>query len=336
MTIPIENIYFLLCYAWDKLDERDIVSVQAQEHTQLLDLLTRVLLNGTTYLLKRGIDRQYLPQQHAYAGVKGKFLLGETLKHPSLMATHTQCEFDEFSVDILHNQLLYTTLRHLLRCEDVHQGLHQSIRSLLPKLSGIQEVTLSERLFQSVRLHRNNAFYGFLMNCCELIHQNLLLNEQTGKYRFRDFWQDERQMARLFEAFVRNFYKRELSDARVYREDIRWQMEATATDLSLLPKMQTDISIEWHNRKTLIDTKFYSETLRTYFDAQKIHAPHLYQLFAYLQNHPDAQEGILLYPVVSHQVGAAYQRGTQRIRVETIHLAQPWQSIREDLLRLVG
>ena len=28
-TIPIHNLYYLLCYAWDRLDERDLLDVSA-------------------------------------------------------------------------------------------------------------------------------------------------------------------------------------------------------------------------------------------------------------------------------------------------------------------
>ena len=56
--IPVANIYYLLCYAWDVLDERDsLADVDAQESTELLALFARVLNNGTRRLLRRGLDR---------------------------------------------------------------------------------------------------------------------------------------------------------------------------------------------------------------------------------------------------------------------------------------
>ena len=43
--------------------------------------------------------------------------------------------------------------------------------------------------------------------------------------RFRDFTRDGRQMALLFENFVRNFYRQHTkSKYRVHREDIRWNL----------------------------------------------------------------------------------------------------------------
>ena len=50
MEIPIQNIYFLLCYAWDKLEERDLVDVDPVGITGLVDLFSRVLITGTNHL----------------------------------------------------------------------------------------------------------------------------------------------------------------------------------------------------------------------------------------------------------------------------------------------
>lgn len=80
MSIPIENIYYLLCYAWNKLDEKDRVAVSAEDYTKLLDLLAKVLINSTRILLKRGIDRNYVDVTAEFAGVKGKLQLSETIK----------------------------------------------------------------------------------------------------------------------------------------------------------------------------------------------------------------------------------------------------------------
>ena len=39
--IPIENIYYLLCYAWDKLEEGDIVSVEKLDNKNILEFQKR-------------------------------------------------------------------------------------------------------------------------------------------------------------------------------------------------------------------------------------------------------------------------------------------------------
>jgi len=55
-------------------------------------------------------------------------------------------------------------------------------------------------------------------------------------------------------------------------------------DLDLLPTMQTDISVEAGERRVIIETKYYRETLAEYHGAEKLHAGNLYQLFSYVMN----------------------------------------------------
>ena len=63
MPIPIKNIYYLLCYAWNKLDEKERIKVSIDDKTELLDLFAKVLINSTKVLLKRGIDRDYIEKE---------------------------------------------------------------------------------------------------------------------------------------------------------------------------------------------------------------------------------------------------------------------------------
>jgi 5-methylcytosine-specific restriction enzyme subunit McrC len=41
MQIPIENIYYLLGYAWNKLEEKERVNVSIDDKTELLDLFAK-------------------------------------------------------------------------------------------------------------------------------------------------------------------------------------------------------------------------------------------------------------------------------------------------------
>ena len=72
MKIPILNIYYLLCYAWDKLEEGKRVNVSQSDYQNSIDLYGRVLLNGCVNLFKRGLEHSYLELQEEYVGIKGK------------------------------------------------------------------------------------------------------------------------------------------------------------------------------------------------------------------------------------------------------------------------
>jgi 5-methylcytosine-specific restriction enzyme subunit McrC len=150
-------------------------------------------------------------------------------------------------------------------------------------------------------------------------------------------------MAQLFEDFIRNFYKIEAPVFRVSREDIYWGPEGTDKDsIPILPKMVTDISIEGEHSKAIIDTKYYKEALRKYFDKEKIREQNIYQIFAYLKNLEKKGgknqncTGVLLYPTVDKNIDErAPLDSNHDLIVRTIDLNQDWWLIHRDLITLL-
>ena len=206
MQIPIENIYYLLCYAWNSLDEKGRVSVSIDDKTTLLDLFVKVLIGGSKQLLKRGIDRNYISETEGISGIKGKFEIAQTLKNNLLIQQKTICTFDEFSANILPNRILVSTIARLLKTGNVDVVLKSELQSLQRRFSGIEPIKLHHAIFKNVQFHRNNLIYHFLLNVCEIIYDSTFPSETEGRFTFADFTRDDVKMNRLFENFVRNFY----------------------------------------------------------------------------------------------------------------------------------
>lgn len=120
MDIPIQNIYYLLCYAWDELAERDIVDVKnISISTNLVDLFAKVLISGITHLLKRGVDRNYIPYDEDMQTIKGKINFPSTLSRNLLKRARAHCHFDELNHDVVHNQLLKKTIYNLIVIDEL-------------------------------------------------------------------------------------------------------------------------------------------------------------------------------------------------------------------------
>ena len=343
MPIPIENIYYLLCYAWNKLDEKDRVAVSAEDYTKLLDLLAKVLINSTRILLKRGVDRNYIDITAEFAGVKGKLELSQTIKSQLLLKQKTICSFDEFSSNVLTNRILVATLNRLLRTNGLDVKLKGEIKNLLRRFGDVEPLELKNSTFSKVRLHRNNKFYEFIINVCHLIHENSLPSEKTGDWHFTDFLRDERRMNQLFEAFLRNFYAIEQKEFKVKRENINWQFSSDDNqNMRFLPLIQTDITLENAECKIIIDAKFYKETLKTNYGAEKINSANLYQIFSYLINQQGKDEktyktvGILLYPTIEQEYNLSFKFQQHPILIKTINLNDNWRNIEKRLKQVIS
>ena len=336
--IPVQNIYYLLCYAWDKLDEMDVVSVHETDSNDMLDLFTQILINGSKYLFKRGLDRYYIENTEIFDGIKGKFLIDETIKRGALNSKRTVCTFDDFSYNVLHNQILHTTLFRLFRTDNIDIDLRNQLKTVLFRFPTVDQIELNARIFKQVQLNKNNYFYDFLIKVCEIIFQCTFIDRNTGNYKFKDFLQDDAKMRTLFESFVRNFYKKELDNYNVSREDIYWDFNPRD---AYVPEMHTDITLQSASRKIIIDTKFKRDTFQHPYNTDKIHSDNLYQLFAYLKNVEKKDEisqsceGILLYPTVDQEVKLDYKIGNHPLKIRTINLNQHWKKIDKDLRDII-
>lgn len=344
MLIPIENIYYLLCYAWNKLEEKDRIAVSIDDRTELLDLFAKVIINASKLLLKRGIDYNYVTNSLELAGVKGKLEFSQTVKSNLLFKQKTRCTFDEFTANILLNQILVTTIYRLIRTKGLDKQLKKELKNLLWLFAGIESIELNASIFNLVSLNRNNHFYGFIMNVCQIIYQNSLPAEEKGVFQFADFTRDEQKMNQLFEAFIRNFYRIEFKNRyRVKSEIIKWQFESagTASD-EYLPQMQTDITLENDRDKIIIDAKFYRETMTSNYQKEKIKSANLYQLFSYLLNQQTQADktiqatGILLYPTIEQDYNLSYRYHQHPIFIKTVNLNTNWRNIESRLKEIIG
>jgi len=338
--IPIQNLYYLLSYAWDMLEEAKLANVSVTPEMRLQDLLARVLCGGVTHLLKRGLDRSYVTYAEEIAGVRGRLDIAASVKRNSFLKAQACCIFDELSPDTLHNRIVKTTLRQLGTVDNLAADLAEELRELYRRFPGVMETRISPQLFRRVSLGRNSSYYRFLLDVCELVQTNLLVDEASGDIQFRDFVRDEAQMARLFERFLLNFFKREQRQFKVDSPRFRWRASGSPEHLSYLPEMRTDIVLRDRTDTIVMDAKFYSETLSEYLTTRSVRSSHLYQIFAYMSHlaHGDRRDrvtGILVYPRVTETVRVGVTLFGHPMLAATVNLAQPWPGVRADLLSLL-
>jgi 5-methylcytosine-specific restriction enzyme subunit McrC len=337
-TIPIRNLYYLLCYAWDRLEQSGLVDVEGIGSTELVDLFARVLVNGVDHLARRGLEKGYTRVDEELRGIRGRIDILTTGRRFLLKHGRVQCGFDELTTDTLANQIIKATLLKLARDEGISDKNRSAVLHCAANLRDVAQISISSQSFRRIQLNGNSGSYRFLLNVCELIHDASLPDPNTGRHRFRDFLRDEAKMALVFQNFVYNFLQRERSDLKVYRENICWKAESDSDEsLAFLPIMQTDISILRPGMKIIVETKYYKDTLTDYYGSESLHSSNLYQLVSYLVNAQDDGQlvrGILLYPTVDRPLKLNYSILGIPVRVQTIDLARPWQEIHEEILNL--
>ena len=349
--IPILNVYYLLCYAWGRVQDRDTTRLATLGGLSTVqDLLGKVLAGGVNHLFRRGIDRGYVERREDLAGIRGKLAVSDTAKRALRARGRAACDFEELSVDILPNQILRTSLYGLRdRRIKLDKDVRGDVRSAYRRLDGISRTRLKRITFGQVQLGGNRRLYQFLLSVCRLLYESSVVDEKTGRTTFRDFRRDEATMWALFEEFVTGFYERE---QRVYRVNsggrrVQWANKGWATDAdrAMIPVMTADVILESPERRIILDTKYYKDALAhgRGSGTGKLHSGNLYQLLAYVRNRqatrPDGagHDGILLYPQVgSTSLRADIRLEGFRVQARTVNLDQDWRGIHAEMLTTIG
>ena len=147
--IPIQNIYYILCYAWGIGGMRGRVNVGIEKCPSLSDLLVHVLLNATDDVLKRGMAQGYFVFGDEIDGIKGKVNIGETLKQGRHLQGRMFCQYDELTSDILINQIIYSTLLNSAKIAGLSDENRDRIAKTLRRMPQTKRIRITEHMLRT-------------------------------------------------------------------------------------------------------------------------------------------------------------------------------------------
>jgi 5-methylcytosine-specific restriction enzyme subunit McrC len=339
VSVSVQNIYYLLCYAWDRLEARQVVDVEAIPGNRVENLLGQVFRDGVAHLIRQGLDRGYVGFVEEGRRLRGKLVLADTVQRTLLPRGRVACQLDELSHDVPHNRVIKAAMSALIGLPGLDHTLRTGLRNHCRRMERVADVELSTAAFRGVQLHRNLARYAFLFNVCRLVARSLLPEDRAGRRRFHPFTASQQEMGTLFEAFVRNFLRREQEVFHVAAAKVPWHVEAIgASDPSWLPEMRTDVMLTSPARRVAIETKYYATSFQSHHGSKTLISGHLYQLSTYLAHlratpGPDPV-GVLLYASAGEAPRLDYRLGGHRVLIRHLDLSRDWREIHRDLLSL--
>ncbi|MHC1745528.1 MAG: 5-methylcytosine-specific restriction endonuclease system specificity protein McrC [Negativicutes bacterium] len=341
MVKTVKNIYYMLSYAYQTLNEAGYKSIQSENFKNIQDLMAAILIKGVSNQIKRGLHRDYVDQTETIGNLRGKINITNSVKQQTMLLHRMVCHYDLFSEDTLLNQILKITMLLLLRSGDVKQDNRKALRKLLlffENVSGIDPFNVN---WSACRYHRNNASYKMLINICWLVIKGLLMTTENGEYKLTQFL-DDQQMHRLYEKFVLGYFKREYPQYSISASYIDWNVDDGIIDF--LPVMKSDITLTNGSKTLIIDTKYYSHAMQTnmIFDSRSIISGNLYQIYTYVKNKDRTGSGnvsgILLYAKTDEDITPDhdYLMGGNRISVKTLDLSNDWSEIENQLASIAS
>ena len=334
--IPIQNVYYMLSYAFQVLNEQGYKNIATEQFHNTAELMAAILEKGIALQLKRGLVKEYIPQMEALSSLRGKIDITESIKTQSMMRKQLICTYDESSVNSTMNRIIKSTVE-LLLCSNISKQRKKSLRKLMVYFGEVDFIDL-HTVNWNVQYNRNNQTYRMLISICYLVVKGLLQTQSDGRKKLMDFL-DEQRMCRLYEKFILEYYRKEFKNQIVANaSQIPWQLDNEEN--AMLPVMQSDIMLQRGDRVLIIDAKYYEHSTQVQFDKHTLHSGNLYQIFTYVKNKEyelkdkdHKVSGMLLYAKTDEEIypNNVYQMSGNQITVSTLDLNKPFAEIVEQL-----
>lgn len=320
-VINYKNIYHMLAYAFQVLNEGGYKKVLTESFENTAELLAAILCKGVSKQIKRGLVKDYIQKEESLASPRGKILVSESIKTQSIRKKQLVCSYDDFTVNAYNNRIIKTTFDILLK-SDISKSRKKDIKRLLVYFGDV-EILDKHNINWNQKFNRNNQTYQMLISVCYLVIKGLLQTQSDGTTKLMEFF-DEQRMCRLYEKFILEYYRKHYSpQIKASSSQIGWALDDGYS--VMLPTMQSDIMLSKGDKTLIIDAKYYAHNTQVQYDVHTIHSNNLYQIFTYVKN--KATEGgevagILLYAKTDAvaQPDNTYMMSGNKISVTTLDL----------------
>ncbi len=318
--IRIQNIYYMLAYAFQILKEQGYSNVATEEFENTADLLSAILVKGISIQIKRGLSREYVEEIEVLSGLRGKIDVTDSIKKQTLIQQRLVCNYDEFSVDSYKNQIIKTTAELLMRY-DIPLPRKKKLHNLMLYFKDVKTLD-PYSINWNIQYNRNNQTYRMLISICYLVIKGLLQTTSNGQLKLMTFL-DEQRMCRLYEKFILEYFKKEYPQIKTAASQIDWALDDGIG--TMLPTMQSDIMLSYEGRTLIIDAKYYSHTTQVQYDVHTLHSNNLYQIFTYVKNKAvegGSVSGMLLYAKTDEEIqpNQQFKMSGNNICVRTLDL----------------
>lgn len=338
--IPVQNIYYMLAYAFQVLNENGYKDIATEQFDNVGELCAAILAKGISVQLKRGLGKEYVSQTEPLSSLRGKIDIAESIKTQSMLRKQLVCTYDDFTVNSYMNRILKSTMELLIR-SDISKVRKKDLRKLLVFFGDVDSIDVYDINWR-LQYNRNNQSYRMLISICYLVVKGLLQTNTAGITKLMDFL-DEQRMCRLYEKFILEYYRREHPEVKASASQIPWQLDDDFG--AMLPVMQSDIMLSKGSATLIIDAKYYGHTTQSQYGVNTLHSGNLYQIFTYVKNkdaeygdQPHTVSGMLLYAQTDEvvQPNHVYHMSGNKITVRTLDLNLPFSVIAKQLDGIVA
>ena len=285
--IPIPQLLSLVCYAMGTYKPQREMFDYPREYA-LPDMLALSLASAARRAFSRGLLHGYRVEEDALHTVRGRIRFDQQIRRRFAIALPVEVRYDEFTDDILANQLVKAAATRLGGMRLHSQAARRELGLVAGTLDNVSPVEFLPNSVPEVRFDRLNGYYREVVALSRLVLQHSAFESRRGEVRASGFLMD---MNVVFQEFVTQAL-REALVASNYTFCSAKQLKGNRRiylDGATLVKLEPDLTW-WQSGACL----FVGDAKYKKIEVQ--HAPNtdLYQMLAYTTA-LDLPGGMLIY-----------------------------------------
>ena len=282
--LPVDRVLFLLSYALDpKAWRADHTEVEPDTH--LIEAIVPPFASYVRRVLRHGLLHGYRGVEETHTTIRGRIRLADQLRARPGIHLPVELAYDEFSIDVLENQLLAAAIERLLRLPMRHRSTRRTLVELREQFAGVDAGAVVERPVPEPTWTRLNERYRPAVGLARLILDGAALDARAGAVHADGVLLD---MPAVFENFVIAALREQLGvSARAFPQGGAGRGLRLDEERSV--KLKPDLSWWVGNRCVFVGDCKYKRV-----KSEGLHNADLYQLLAYLVA-LDLDEGLLVY-----------------------------------------
>ena len=284
--VPVENIFYMLAKSvgasWTEND------AQLNRFDDILELIAELFADEAEQIVAGGLHRTYQEKQENLSMVRGRIDFSEDLRLNSFMRHKTYCKYDELTLDIPENQVIFQTSQILNGWGFSNKELSTRLSNIGQSLSILTPTNFTGSVVEEFIYNRMTEHYRPIHRLCQLLLDGASLSEHSGSHDNPAFIVD---MNVLFEKFITQSLQENIKGSKYsVEEQFRLHLDKTKKYL-----MRPDIVLRDVSQVALVaDCKYKKLT-----NSMSSHAD-MYQVLSYCIA-TASHHGILIYPL--HEAG---------------------------------
>ena len=280
--IDVPQLLSLACYAMGAFKQQESHLFNFQEDKTLPDTLALALVSAARRAFSRGLLYGYITEEESLYGIRGRIRFDDQIRRRFGVSLPVEVRYDEFTDDILANQLVKAAVARLGGMRLRSQAARAGLGWVAGILDNISPVEFPPNDVPSVTFDRLNEHYRGVVGLSRLILKHSAFESGRGKIRAAGFLMD---MNVVFQEFVTVA----LRDALGVSESSFGERNINSLDVGGSVSLRPDLTW-WHGSSCVFvgDAK--------YKRIPHSHVPNadLYQLLAYTTA-LDLPGGLLIY-----------------------------------------